>query len=164
MPITQPVQEVQSSWVDGKLVSEINEMIKMTKFKMRKMEKYKNKYIGFSLQGIVVATVMSLNRPTSRFRKLKLRCIRLTWSKPTNINIYIMKNAFINLHITCISVRSATQRAIFSAAKPTLWISKVSTFFGLPLAGKCMNTGAEFRRNWKYNHDFMNNISQILIV
>ena len=31
-----------------------------------------------------------------------------------------------------------------SAPKPTRWMSIVSDFFGLPLAGKCINTGAEF--------------------
>ena len=42
------------------------------------------------------------------------------------------------------SVYLPTHFAIASAPKPTLCTSIVSIFFGLPLAGKCIKTGAEF--------------------
>ena len=43
-----------------------------------------------------------------------------------------------------IRVYLPTHFAIASAPKPTLCTSIVSIFFGLPLAGKCIKTGAEF--------------------
>lgn len=58
-------------------------------------------------------------------------------------------SSFVFTYFTWMSVLSATQRAMFSAAKPTRWMSRVSTFLGFPFGGKCMNTGAELSLSWK---------------
>jgi hypothetical protein len=50
---------------------------------------------------------------------------------------------------TGMSVLSVIHLAMASAEKPILCISMVSLCFGLPLEGKCMNTGAVFMFNWK---------------
>lgn len=50
--------------------------------------------------------------------------------------------------LTCTSVLSCTHFAIISDAKPTLCMSIVSKGFGLPFAGKCMNTGAVLILNY----------------
>ena len=49
------------------------------------------------------------------------------------------------------SVLSAIHLAIASAEKPIREISIVSAFFGFPLGGKCMNTGAVLILNYKKN-------------
>lgn len=53
--------------------------------------------------------------------------------------------------LTWTSVLSCIHLAIISDAKPTLCMSIVSNGFGLPFAGKCMNTGAVFIRSYNTN-------------